>query len=182
MTDGSIPLGKALDEFLASPRYRVGMKTELTGFRRRCGADCPLFLAAGEIKGFMKGVKKATERQKRAETLEAFFEYAREKGWVSNNPAVGLIKKKEPKIEKKAPAPKKAEPIRLSEEGRQKIKEEMEQLRIEKERVVQDVKDAREDGDLKENAPYHAARERLAMIEGRLREAEAILARAVPLE
>ena len=181
MTNGSIPLGQALDDFLASPQYRAGMKTELVGFRRRCGADCPLFLAAGEIKGFMKGAKKAAERQKRAEILEAFFDYAKDKGWVSNNPAVGLIKKKEPKIEKKAPTPK-VEPIRLSEEGRQKIKEEMAQLLLEKERVVQDVKDAREDGDLKENAPYHAARERLAMIEGRLREAEDILARAVPLE
>ena len=181
MSNDNVPLGKAIEEFLASSHARVGMRVDLMGFTRKCGADCPLFLAAGEVKGFMTGVKKAAERKRRADTLEAFFDFAKEKGWVTVNPAVGLIKKKEPVVKKKIVVPKR-EPVRLSVEGRQTIEAEMEQLREEKERVIQDVKDAREDGDLKENAPYHAARERLAMIEGRLREGEDILARAIPLE
>ena len=181
MSSSSIPLRKAIDEFLASSQAHTGMKLELAGLARQCGSDCPLFLATGEVKGFMKGVKKAAERKKRAETLEAFFEFAKEKGWVSSNPAAGLIKKREPEIKKK-PAVSKPEPIRLSGKGRQKIEAEIKELLKDKERVVGEVASAREEGDLSENAGYHDARERLAVIEAQLRDREEILARSVPLE
>ena len=181
MSNGSVPLGKAIDEFLASPQARAGMRLELAGLNRQCGSDCPLFLATGEVKGFMRGAKKVAERKRRSETLEAFFDFAKEKGWVSSNPAVGLIKKKESEIKQKPMVPKR-EPIRLSEEGRQKIEAEMTELSTEKEKVIAEIASAREEGDLSENAGYHDARERLALIEAQLRDRDEILARAVPME
>jgi transcription elongation factor GreA len=44
--------------------------------------------------------------------------------------------------------------------------------------VIQAIAEAREHGDLSENAEYHSARERQSYIEGRIKELEAMLSRA----
>ncbi len=181
-----MPLGKAIAEFLASPQARLGMRTELTGLSRRCGADCPLFLLPdGDVKKYAMAAKKAAERQKRVDAMLAFFDFAKEKGWVQTNPAFGLIKKAAPKVKKAEPKPApKAPPskmgqVMLSADGRKKIEAEIAELHNDKERVTAEVAAAREEGDLSENAGYHDARERLGLIDGRIREKEDILARAV---
>ena len=45
-------------------------------------------------------------------------------------------------------------------------------------RVIQAIADAREHGDLKENAEYHAAREQQSLIEGRINDIEGKLSHA----
>jgi transcription elongation factor GreA len=65
----------------------------------------------------------------------------------------------------------------LSQRGHDKIKGELDRLvNIEQPRIRQDIGKFREDGDLKENAPYHAAREELGMLEAKITELESILA------
>jgi transcription elongation factor GreA len=44
--------------------------------------------------------------------------------------------------------------------------------------VIQAIAEAKEHGDLKENAEYHAAREQQSFIEGRIQELEAVTSRA----
>jgi len=71
------------------------------------------------------------------------------------------------------------ERIPMSINGNQKLREELEQLeRVERHVVVKAIEVAREHGDLKENAEYHAAKERQGMIEGRIKELKDKLARA----
>lgn len=69
--------------------------------------------------------------------------------------------------------------IPMSENGFHKLKDELDQLeRIDRHEVVKAIEVARAHGDLKENAEYHAAKERQGMIEGRIMELKDKLARA----
>lgn len=67
----------------------------------------------------------------------------------------------------------------MTPRGQQSLKDELKHLReVERPKNVQDIEEARAHGDLKENAEYHAAKERQGFIEGRSREIEAVLAQA----
>lgn len=57
--------------------------------------------------------------------------------------------------------------------GEQSLRKELEQLKgVERPQVIAAIAEAREHGDLKENAEYHAAREQQGFIEGRIQEIE----------
>ena len=58
--------------------------------------------------------------------------------------------------------------IPISIQGYQKLEKELERLKSERPEVIQAIKDAREEGDLKENAGYDAARERQGFLEARI--------------
>ena len=58
--------------------------------------------------------------------------------------------------------------IPISREGFQALEQELDRLKKERPVVIQAIKEAREEGDLKENAGYDAARERQGMLEARI--------------
>lgn len=67
----------------------------------------------------------------------------------------------------------------MTPRGQKILKDELKRLReVERPKNVQDIEEARAHGDLRENAEYHAAKERQSFIEGRSREIESILAQA----
>ena len=67
----------------------------------------------------------------------------------------------------------------MTPRGQQILKDELKRLReVERPKNVRDIEEARAHGDLRENAEYHAAKERQGFIEGRSREIESILAQA----
>ncbi len=75
------------------------------------------------------------------------------------------------------------EKIPFTRAGLEKLKEELSQLKgSERQAVIQAIADAREHGDLSENAEYHAARERQSFIEGRITELEDVTSRAEVIE
>ncbi|HBO22212.1 MULTISPECIES: transcription elongation factor GreA [unclassified Providencia] len=63
--------------------------------------------------------------------------------------------------------------------GADKLREELEYLKsVRRPEIITAIADAREHGDLKENAEYHAAREQQGFCEGRIQEIEAKLSHA----
>jgi len=57
----------------------------------------------------------------------------------------------------------------MTVKGRDKLKQELEHLkRVERPAVIKAISEARAHGDLKENAEYHAAKEKQSLIEGKI--------------
>jgi transcription elongation factor GreA len=68
------------------------------------------------------------------------------------------------------------EKIPLTRAGHTALDAELKKLKsVERPAVIRAIAEAREHGDLSENAEYHAARERQSFIEGRVKELEGIL-------
>ncbi|WP_323765649.1 transcription elongation factor GreA [Marinovum sp.] len=68
------------------------------------------------------------------------------------------------------------EKIPMTRAGHAALETELKTLKsIERPAVIQAIAEARELGDLKENAEYHSAREKQGFIEGRIKELEGVL-------
>jgi len=69
--------------------------------------------------------------------------------------------------------------VPLTVKGAEALKSELQELKSSKRpAVIAAIAEAREHGDLKENAEYHAAREQQGFIEGRIKDIEAKLSNA----
>ncbi len=75
------------------------------------------------------------------------------------------------------------EKIPMTRAGHAALDQELKALKsVERPAVIRAIAEAREHGDLSENAEYHAARERQSFVEGRIKELEAILSRAAVID
>jgi len=71
------------------------------------------------------------------------------------------------------------EKIPMTRAGYAALNDELKQLRsVERPAIIAAIAEAREHGDLSENAEYHSAREKHSFIEGRVKELESILSLA----
>lgn len=67
----------------------------------------------------------------------------------------------------------------MTVKGAQALRDELNRLKsIDRPRIIEAIATAREHGDLKENAEYHAAREEQSFMEGRIQDLEAKLSNA----
>lgn len=69
--------------------------------------------------------------------------------------------------------------VPITREGLNKLKEELKTLESRRPEIRDQIKRAREFGDLSENAEYHAAREDLGMLEAKINEINGRISRAV---
>lgn len=67
--------------------------------------------------------------------------------------------------------------VQMTQAGLDELKDELTKLKDKEPQAVDRVQKAREFGDLSENSEYHAAREDLAFIQGRIEELEDMIAR-----
>jgi transcription elongation factor GreA len=69
--------------------------------------------------------------------------------------------------------------VPLTVKGAEKLRSELEELKsVVRPRIINSIATAREHGDLKENAEYHAAKEQQSFAEGRINEIESKLSNA----
>ena len=69
--------------------------------------------------------------------------------------------------------------VPMTPAGQTRLREELQRLKeIERPKISVEIGIAREHGDLRENAEYHAAKEKQGFIEGRIKDLEAGLSRA----
>ena len=69
--------------------------------------------------------------------------------------------------------------VPMTTKGADKLRAELDELKkVKRPAIIQAIAEAREHGDLKENAEYHAAREQQSFTEGRIQEIEAALSNA----
>jgi transcription elongation factor GreA len=71
------------------------------------------------------------------------------------------------------------EKVPMTKEGYAALYDELKTLKnVERPAIITAISEAREHGDLSENAEYHSARERQSFIEGRIKELEGLISRA----
>ena len=70
----------------------------------------------------------------------------------------------------------------MTKEGEVALQEELQKLLTERPKISKAIAEAREFGDLKENAEYHAAKEQQGLAEARIREIESKLSRSQIIE
>ena len=71
------------------------------------------------------------------------------------------------------------EKIPMTRAGNAALEDELKQLKsVERPAIIKAIAEAREHGDLSENAEYHSAREKQSFIEGRIKELEGVLSLA----
>ena len=68
--------------------------------------------------------------------------------------------------------------VYLSKEGYDKLKKELEELKVKRHEISEQIEEARAHGDLKENAEYDAAKQALGLNEARMNEIQTKLATA----
>jgi transcription elongation factor GreA len=72
--------------------------------------------------------------------------------------------------------------IPVTVEGKKKMQAELDELNARVPLIAKAIADAREKGDLRENAEYHAAREEMGMINARISDLKGKLSRAVVVD
>jgi len=71
----------------------------------------------------------------------------------------------------------------MTYQGHQRLLEEIKRLKsVERPKLVQEIEEARDHGDISENAEFHAAKERQSFLDVQIREIEDKLARAQVIE
>ena len=182
-------LAEAVTAYLATltQTEKQESQQELNKFVRWYGGERPIremtVRQVEEYSAEIKATSSVTNPIKKLEPVKSFLTYAKKKGLTSVNlaPYIRISKTKQAAPSKKA-RKKEAEQVALTTEGHEAIKSELEALKTERPRVVEQIQHAAADKDFRENAPLDAARERQGHIEARIRELEATLKGATVLE
>jgi transcription elongation factor GreA len=118
---------------------------------------------------------------KRADAVRALFVFAKKTGLTETNLGAHLRLRKGTASRSAARATAVNE-IEMSEQQRDALQAELESLKAQRPRILADLKRAREDKDFRENAPLDAARAQQGYVEGRIRQIELMLDRAVEVK
>lgn len=120
----------------------------------------------------------------RVAALKAWFQFLKKKEYVTENYGIHIRVRKAPGRPAGRTTAQRLQdaPIEMTAEGIDALQSELAEIESGMHDMEQAIATAREDGDLRENAPYHAAREALAFKNQRKAQIETALKRAVVVD
>lgn len=137
-------------------------------------------ISASEVDRYSRRTSSLeTDSPEKLEYIRRFLSFLAKKGFTPANLAPH-IKVKRPRASKSSPRQENI--LTITPEGREELERELEDLHQKRIEVTEEMRRAAQDKDFRENAPYHAAKEKLGLIVGRIEEIEATLAQAVVVE
>lgn len=181
MTDSNreLNLNEASSRFLGSlPSEKVTTSQQaIYQFVRWFGRERLMGrITPDEVAKYAKKIPPSgAEYRKKLELAKAFLSYARKKGWIEKNLAVHIKIKKGKTWQKENSGRKAAATISLTRAGYDSMEKELSELKSQKPSVIEEIRRAAEDKDFRENAPLHAAKERLGHLEGKIIELQETL-------
>lgn len=180
-TGEPLKLSQAAAMFVASlsSEARRDSQAEIYRFARWFGADRPISELRGhDIDLYAQSLGPATaDVLRRAEAVRTFLSFARKEGLTATNLAshLRLRKSPQPASGSVGPPPKRTQ---LTEDGYASLQAELEALKDQRPVVAEELRLARQDKDVRENAPLDAALDHQAHIEARIRELDMLLKHA----
>ena len=168
-----------------SAAKREGITPAIMNFVRWYGGSNQIEnLAPPKLGEYAEGQPSGEDGSERIKAIREFLGFAAKKGWTEQNFGIHLKAKKSASRLKIAASIKlpEVERLVLTPEKQNQMQQELSGLKGKRFQVIEDIKRAAADKDLKENAPYHAAREEKAKIDGKIKELETLLKNAVVSE
>jgi transcription elongation factor GreA len=138
-------------------------------------------LSPPKLGEYAEGQPAGEDSAERIKVVKEFLAYAAKNSWTESNLGLHLKTKKTPsrfKVNNAVRMPV-IERLVLTPDKQTQMQNETAALKDRRTHVIEDIKRAAADKDLKENAPYHAAREEKAQLDGKIKELETLLKNAV---
>jgi transcription elongation factor GreA len=166
-----------------SPGERASNQPEVERFVRWLGADRKISRVHGqEVANYAETLGgTVTDASGRADVVRRFLAYAKKAGHAETNLGVHLRLRKTTASSR--PATRQAiAKVEMTELQQVALTTELENLKGQRPRIIEDLRRAMADKDFRENAPLDAAKQEQALVEGRIRDIEHQLAHAVIVE
>ncbi|HMO55054.1 MAG TPA: transcription elongation factor GreA [Tepidiformaceae bacterium] len=184
-----VTLGDALSEYLHSlkPDLRHEYEMFVRKYVEHVGPDLPIAeLSGSKVESYAEFSIKHTDPNAglRVTALKAWFQFLKKKNYAAQNYGIHIRVRRpaSARIPGATQVRLQAAPIEMTSEGIDDLRREFEELEQKIPDLIRAVEVARSDGDLRENAPYHAAREALAFADNRKKQVEEALKRAVVVD
>lgn len=185
MSAMDLTLAGVATEYLAtlSQTERLEQQQEVMRFVRWYGPEAPVAeVGMRNLESYLSQVEASgADSARRLMPLRSFLAYAENQGYLPERLSkLVRVKRVTAKAKKSTPTTTQTverEIIHLTPEGHSQLKEELDHLiNVMRPQVAEALLEARRDKDIRENAPYDAAKQQQGYIEARIRELEHILA------
>jgi transcription elongation factor GreA len=147
------------------------------------GHDLPCgSLTAARVESYAESQIKDRDPNapERVSALKAWFQFLKKRGYIPENYGARIRVRRTSRGHGVMASTRVEEaPVEMTAEGLEARKRELEELQSTRPDIVRAIAAAREDKDFRENAPLQAAREQLGMTDGRIKQLEADIKRAV---
>ncbi len=188
MSSTELTLGQALAEYLQSLKAEQRRTSEVYVRKYVDYAGETMLVAAltgSRVELYAESQIRHTDpaAPERVAALKAWFQFLKKKEYTTANYGIHIRARKAPaRAAGQSIARTDQTPLEMTEEGIAGLQDELKSLTSQRGEHVQAIEYARQDGDLRENAPYHAAREALAFTDQRHRQISEALRRAVVVD